>query len=100
MDLALQYTFEKPHLDAAVQAGKYSNIRLFQYGDMGTKYEELAPTYATTTGTLDDTGPSGGTWSNLSTAGRPIPNPSASPAYNLLGQFSATCFYFGAALTI
>ena len=56
---------------------------------MGTKYEELVPTYATTTGTLHDTGPSGGTWSNLSAASHAIPNPSAGKDYNLLGQFSA-----------
>jgi hypothetical protein len=98
MDLALMYTFEKPALDEAVQRGRYSNIRLFQYGDMGTKYEELVPTFATTTGTLHDTGPSGGTWSTLSAASVAIPNPSAGASYNLFGQFSATCFYFGAAL--
>ena len=38
MDLALQFTFSKPQLDLDVASGKYSNIRLFQYGDMGTKY--------------------------------------------------------------
>ena len=62
MDLALQYTFSKPQLDQDVAAGKYSNIRLFQYGGMGTKYEELEPTYATTTGVLQDKSPNGGTW--------------------------------------
>jgi len=31
MDLALQYTFSKPRLDKDIKAGKYSNIRLFQY---------------------------------------------------------------------
>ena len=65
----------------------------------GGRYEELVPTYATTTGTLHDTGPSGGTWSNLTAASQRNPNPKAGRAYNLLGQFSATCFYFGAALT-
>ena len=41
MDLALEFTFSKPALDAAVAAGKYSNIRLFQYGDMGAKYDHV-----------------------------------------------------------
>ena len=41
---------------------------------------------------------SGGTWANLSTASKPI-QAAKNVAYNLLGQFSATCFYFAAALT-
>jgi hypothetical protein len=48
MDLALAYTFTKPQLDEDVAGGKYANIRLFQYGDMGVKYEELMPTWVTT----------------------------------------------------
>ena len=34
----MEFTFSKPALDAAVAGGKYSNIRLFQYGDMGAKH--------------------------------------------------------------
>ena len=104
MALALEYSFKKPKLDLAVSAGKYDNIRLLQYGDMSVKYEELEPAWVTTTGTLNDVGPTGGTWANLSAASKPIvvpppTNPQWGKSYNLYSQFSATCFYFGTALT-
>lgn len=98
MDLALEYTFSKAQLDADVKAGRYDNIRLFQYGDMGTKYEELVPTFVTTQGTVHDPTDSGGTWANLTTASRLIGKP-VPITYNLFSQFSATCFYFAAELT-
>ena len=93
MDLALQYTFSKPQLDKDVAAGKYDNVRLFQYGDMGVKFEETTPTWVTTTGTIHDPTDAGGTWANLTTASKPNPAQNAPAAYNLLSQFSATCFY-------
>ena len=73
MDLILQYTFDKPQLDVLVAQGKYSNVRLFQYGDMGIKYEELVPTWVTTQGTIHDPTDGGGTWANLTTANTLIP---------------------------
>ena len=99
MALALEYTFSKPQLDRDIAAGKHSNIRLFQYGDMSVKYEELEPVWVTTTGTINDPNPSGGTWANLTTSSKPITippptNPQWGANYNLLSQFSATCFYF------
>jgi hypothetical protein len=109
MDLALQYTFTKQAtLNADVAAGKYSDIRLFQYGGMGGKYQELVPSWVTTKGTLaplESGGPSSGVWSNLSAASQSIPQ-KCQPGQdncpnqdlNLLGQFSATCFYFAANL--
>ena len=48
--------------------GKYSNVRLFQYGDMGTQFQELKPAYVTTQGTIQDKTDAGGTWANLSAA--------------------------------
>ena len=112
MDLALQYTFTKHStLNADVAAGRYDNIRLFQYGGMGRyggKYQELVPSWVTTRGTLspiESTGPGSGAWSNLSAASAQIPQ-KCTPGQdgcpnkdlNLLGQFSATCFYFAASL--
>jgi hypothetical protein len=59
------------------------------------------PTWVTTQGVLQDPTDSGGTWGNLSTASKSIHqyNPNAPVGYNLLGQFSATCFYFASSLT-
>ena len=73
-------------------------------GGMSVKYEELAPKFVTTTGTLHDPCPSGGTWANLSRASQhievpPPTNPQWGKEYNLYSQFSATCFYFASALT-
>ena len=73
-------------------------------GGMSVKYEELAPTFVTTTGTLHDPCPSGGSWANLSRASQhievpPPTNPQWGKEYNLYSQFSATCFYFASALT-
>ena len=109
MDLALEYTFTKHStLNADVAAGKYSGIRLFQYGGMSGKYQELVPSWVTTRGTLspiESSGPGSAVWSNLSTASQQIPQ-KCTPGQddcpnkdmNLLGQFSATCFYFAANL--
>ena len=108
MDLALQYTFTKQTtLNADVAASKYDGIRLFQYGGMSGKYQELVPSWVTTRGTLspiESSGPGSAVWSNLSVASQQIPqkctpNNQASTDcpnkdMNLLGQFSATCFYF------
>lgn len=111
MDLALQYTFTKHFtLNADVAAGKYKDIRLFQYGGMSGKYQELVPSWVTTRGSLaliESSGPGSAVWSNLSTASEQIPQncaPGQAPPdcpnkdMNLLGQFSATCFYFAANL--
>ena len=109
MDLALQYTFTKHStLNADVAAGKYNNIRLFQYGGMSGKYQELVPSWVTTRGTLspiESSGPGSGAWSNLSAAAKQIPQKCTPGQHdcpnkdlNLLGQFSATCFYFAASL--
>ena len=108
MDLALQYTFTKQTtLNADVAASKYDGIRLFQYGGMSGKYQELVPSWVTTRGTLspiESSGPGSAVWSNLSVASQQIPqkctpnNQAATDCpnkdMNLLGQFSATCFYF------
>ena len=88
MDLALAYTFTKPQLDKDVASGKYSNIRLFQYGDMGVKYEELVPTWVTTQGTVDDPTDAGGTWANLSTAS--AMNPAANAPTGVRTQVTLT----------
>ena len=81
MALAINHTFAKAQLDADIKAGKYGNIRLFQYGDMGTQYQEVVPAYVTTTGTLNDhVATSSGTWSNLTMVSPHPPTPSPSPS--------------------
>ena len=43
-----------------------------RYGDMSTQYQEVVPTYVTTTGTLNDhIATASGTWSNLSMVSPP-----------------------------
>jgi|EP01046_Picozoa_sp_COSAG06_P013385 hypothetical protein len=54
MALSLHFSFSRPKLEAAVLAGKYNNIRTFQYGGMSintTIYHADKPKYATTDGT-------------------------------------------------
>ena len=97
MDLAMEYTFDETAMNKTVIAGGYSNIRLFQYGDMDVKYESVEPIWSTTQGVILDPTSAGGTWANLSAASRVVPG--ALPFQNLFGQFSATCFYFASALT-
>jgi hypothetical protein len=94
MDLSSQYTFSNPAQIAKAQGGAYSNVRLFMYGDMGTKYEEDAPAWATTSGAINSASDSGGKWGNMSLA---VSAASGTPT--LFQSFSATCLYFGLQLT-
>ncbi len=50
MELSTTYTFSRPASVAAIRSGKYSNIRFFHMGDMGTRYSERDPAFATTSG--------------------------------------------------
>eukprot|EP00039_Didymoeca_costata_P005967 m.86252 g.86252 ORF g.86252 m.86252 type:complete len:759 (+) comp13049_c1_seq1:108-2384(+) len=97
MALAINHTFSKPALDAKISSGIYHNIRIFQYGDMGTMYQEIEPAYVTTTGTLHEVIPTSGTWGNMTAA--TTPRTKGDPTFTLFNLFSATCFYFGQALT-
>jgi hypothetical protein len=51
MALPVYNTFSVNASMDKILRGGYKNIRLFQYGGMGNRYQELSPAYATTAGT-------------------------------------------------
>ena len=87
MALAVQHSFRYHEDVAAVAAGRYANVRFFQYGGMGEQEDASEPAWATTAMTFP-----GWPWLNLSTAiGR--------SGYSSFQTFSALAFYFATALT-
>ena len=92
MDLALQYTFSKPSIDALVGQGKYDAISLFMLGSMGVKYIETEALWATSQGSVHDPSAGGGTWSNTTS------DSNMTADWSIHNQFSATCFYFAVGL--
>jgi hypothetical protein len=95
MALATHYSFSRPVLEAAVRAGKYTNIRTFLYGGMSVDaatFHADAPKYATTDGAVP--------WNNMS-YGVAAPSPPSKGGHAQLRPFeafSATCTYFGVGL--
>ena len=94
MALSFYYTFEQNITTAQMLAGKYANIRFFQYGAMGTSYMQYTPQYATTVGNAS--------WYNVTYAAG-LPDVKATDGVghtylSALHTFSATCLNFAKAL--
>ena len=51
MALETFYTFSADTLKAEIASGKFTNLRHFMFGSMGTHYEATTPQYVTTQGT-------------------------------------------------
>lgn len=90
MALSLHFTYSADVLQADVLAGKYPQIRTFQYGDMGGGpfVHSDGPKYATTDGAVP--------WYNLSYAASI--NSTGKKDLNPFESFSATCTYFAVGL--
>ena len=89
MALPMGNTFSTFELAAQVKAGAYANLRIFKYGDMAESFPADNPVFVTTTGSA--------AWYNVThAAAMPYPSPIVE---NPFGKFSATCMYFGTALT-
>ena len=92
MALATHYSFSRPVLEAAIRAGKYTNIRTFLYGGMSVDssiFHADSPKYATTDGSVP--------WNNMS-YGVTAPPPPGRGGLRPFEEFSATCTYFGVGL--
>jgi hypothetical protein len=90
MALSLHFTYSAEALQAAVLDGKYSQIRTFQYGDMGGGpfVHSDVPKYATTDGAVP--------WYNVTYAASI--NGTGRAGLNPFTSFSATCTYFAVGL--
>ena len=75
-----------------MQAGKYSNLRTFEYGYMQNTIEADAPQYVTTWYTENK-------WNKVSESSQ-APSGAQGPysEHSQFARFSATCMYFGAEL--
>eukprot|EP00041_Stephanoeca_diplocostata_P026687 m.723398 g.723398 ORF g.723398 m.723398 type:complete len:865 (+) comp23021_c0_seq4:58-2652(+) len=92
MALELYYTFSVDELKAEMMAGKYSQIRTFEYGFMNGRIEAPNPQWVTT---WDDTQ----TWNKVSESSHQPSGPEGScHSHSSWARFSATCMYFGAEL--
>ena len=87
MALGMQYSFSRDELVAKVQAGRYSNIRFYQYGGMGDQIDGTEPSWATTVATAPFW-----SWQNLS-------NALGQEGYASFDTLSATAMHFAVSLT-
>jgi hypothetical protein len=91
MDLELYFTFSVDELKAQMQAGKYSNLRTFEYGYMNGGIQADAPQYVSTWYS--------NSWNKVSASSlAPSGPPGGYAAHSEWARFSATCMYFGAEL--
>jgi len=88
MALGVQHSFRYKDDIAEIQAGRYSNIRFFQYGGMGDQEDATEPAWATTAMTFPEW-----PWMNLSKA---VSQPKG---YASFQTFSALSYYFATSLS-
>ena len=81
--LGMQYTYSYEDVVAEVQAGTLDDLRVFQFGGMGSANGAESPVFATTALTYPSW-----SWANLSAALAIKDSPQA------LGNVPATCLYF------
>ena len=86
MELAMTYTLSRNASYDAIRAGKYTNVRLLHFDHN----PQPAPVYVTSPGKA-----TGLIVANWSTPAQAL----VAPGEAMLDAFSATCFYFGQALT-
>jgi hypothetical protein len=90
MALFANNSYDFPAFETAVKGGAYDNIRLFQYGSMGTKTESDSPAFASTALAYP-------AWPWL--RARDAIGYEAGGGRADLSQFPATCLYFARSLT-
>ena len=96
MALPIVHTFSSETLRASVLAGKYSNLHIMKYGDMsvGDNFRSYHPKWCTVDGRSQ--------WWNLTAAANepePTQGHKQEVVLNSFHTFSATCLYFGVALS-
>jgi hypothetical protein len=88
MDLELYFTFSVDELKAQMQAGKYSNLRTFEYGYMSGGIQALTPQWVSTWYSQNS-------WNKVSESSlAPSGPPGPYSAHSEWARFSATCMYF------
>ena len=91
MDLEIYFTFSVDELKEQMRAGKYNNLRTFEYGYMNGGIQANAPQFVSTWYT--------NRWNQVSESSQlPSGPPGPYSAHSEWARFSATCMYFGAEL--
>jgi len=91
VDLEIYFTFSVDELKSEMQAGKYNNLRTFEYGYMNGGIQADEPQFVSTWYT--------NRWNKVSESSKlPSGPPGPYDAHSEWARFSATCMYFGAEL--